>query len=344
MRQDDAVVHSGLHVVFLLWIALLLILSRLQPDFYLEVLQEDRFVEWLTATLFIAAGVLRLRAAWQTRRLFDGLVGLFCIFVGGEEFSWGQRLLGFTPPDVFLERNTQQEFTLHNFADFFGKPKGVLILALLGYGLLLPLAQRFGLRRFAERIGATAPTLSLLPWFVMAAVLLIWYPVDLTGEWVEALAAMLFLIAAPVTHRSRWFFGAAIAALALTLVSARGITRSRTAISCTSTETRALLQDIAVLLDADADMFNMNVHKRLYSAIEAGYLPDVLINFETVPCPGEDSDDVAERRRYGLDPWGMAYWVKSELDGQGRVVITVYSFGPNRKRDHDDVASYARIE
>ncbi|HEY3394771.1 MAG TPA: hypothetical protein VGK58_18845, partial [Lacipirellulaceae bacterium] len=209
MRQDDAAVHIGLHVVFLSWIVALLTLSQLAPGFYFEVLQEDRFVEWLTATVFIAAAALRLSFAWQTRRVFDGLVGLFCIFVGGEEFSWGQRLFGFMPPAVFLERNTQQEFTVHNFADVFGEPKGVLILALLGYGLLLPLARRFGLRSFLDRVGATAPSLRLVPWFVIAAGLLIWYPVDLTGEWVEALAAVLFLVSVPPLRRSgSWFAGA----------------------------------------------------------------------------------------------------------------------------------------
>jgi hypothetical protein len=344
MRQDGAAVHNGLHVVFVLWIALLLMLSQLAPAFYLEALQEDRFVEWLTATMFIAAGLLRLRAALQTRRVFDGLIGLFCIFVGGEEFSWGQRLLGFMPPAGFLERNTQQEFTVHNFADVFGEPKGILILALLGYGLLLPLARRVGLRRLLERAGASAPVISLIPWFVIAAGLLLWYPVELTGEWVEALAALLFLVASPPAQRGWWFAGSAIAALALTLISARGIASSRTAIACARAETRALLHDITTLLDADADLFQNNVDKRLYSTVEAGYLPDVLINYEMVPCRGEERDDAAERRRYGLDPWGMAYWVKSELDAANRVVITVYSFGANRKRDQNDVASYARIE
>src|SRR5688572_16915438 len=97
---------------------------------YESLMQEDRFLEWLTAVLFAIAGVVRLRTAIINRRWFDGLVALFCLFVAGEEFSWGQRLLGYTPPDWFLAHNIQQEATLHNFADVFGRPKWSLISVL----------------------------------------------------------------------------------------------------------------------------------------------------------------------------------------------------------------------
>ncbi|HEY0810713.1 MAG TPA: hypothetical protein VGD49_11160, partial [Longimicrobiales bacterium] len=212
-----------IHAAFAAWIVGMLVFSSISPPFYYSILQEDRFVEWLTAMVFLAAGILHSRAAIKSRRLFDGLVGLFCIFVGGEEFSWGQRLLGFTPPDVFLEHNTQQEFTLHNFADIFGQPKGVLILALAGYGVALPLLRRLSLGRLLDKVGATPPPLPLAPWFTIAAILLVWYPVEFTGEWVEALAGTLFLSAAPAWHRGRWLAGAAATAGVLTVISARGI-------------------------------------------------------------------------------------------------------------------------
>ena len=333
-----------IHAAFATWIVGMLVLSSISPPFYYNILQEDRFVEWLTATVFLAAGILHLRGAIRSRRLFDGLVGLFCIFVGGEEFSWGQRLLGFTPPDVFLEHNTQQEFTLHNFADIFGQPKGVLILALAGYGVMLPALRRLSAARLLDKVGATPPPLQLTPWFAIAAILLVWYPVEFTGEWVEALAATLFLSATPAWHRARWFGGAAAAAGVLTVISARGISRSPAAVQCARIETRALLQDIGSVLDTDADLFHDEVHKRLQSAIEAGYLPDVLINYETARCGADSDDEIPARRRYGLDPWGMPYWIRSGTDEHGRAVITVYSFGPNRKRDRDDIASHARIE
>ena len=84
------------------------------------------------------------------------LLALFCLGVAGEEISWGQRLFGFKPPDVFLERNYQQELNLHNVLmkdtglGFALASKHLVMAIALGYGLLWPLLVRLSpLRRFA---------------------------------------------------------------------------------------------------------------------------------------------------------------------------------------------------
>ncbi|MFN2517287.1 MAG: hypothetical protein ABR556_13850 [Pyrinomonadaceae bacterium] len=124
----------------------------------------------------------------------DGLVALFCIFVAGEEFSWGQRLLGFYSPEYFLANNFQQELNLHNLPGSFLKPKWILIIALAGYGVLLPLVWRYVRQshRFLTFVGASAPPMPLIPWFIAAIAILMWYPLTLTGEWVELFAGALF--------------------------------------------------------------------------------------------------------------------------------------------------------
>ena len=275
-----------IHGAAALWIGSMLLLSSQNPPLYDALLQEDRFVEWLTAALFIGAGVLRVVDGVRRRRWFDLLVGVFCIFVGGEEFSWGQRLLGFTPPDVFLEHNTQQEFTLHNFADIFGKPKGALILALLGYGLLVPLLARF------PRLGASRATAHIRVWVVVAAVLLIWYPVDLTGEWVEALAGGLFLVAAPLPVKRRAATGvvAVVAAVALTFVSARRAGSGGIVVECARLEARALLADIVAGLGDYGDLLERNVHKRIFTAVDDGYMGSEWRAYRAVQCEGESGE------------------------------------------------------
>jgi hypothetical protein len=151
-----------------------LALAYFAPERYEPLMEEDRAVEWATVLLFLAAGVVRGYHAVVTRRVFDGLVALFCIFVAGEEISWGQRLIGYTPPAAFLEHNTQQEANLHNFAEVFGRPKWMLVVALGGYGLLLPALTRLTpARRLLGRVGATAPGLAVVPWFAAAIALLI---------------------------------------------------------------------------------------------------------------------------------------------------------------------------
>ena len=152
------------HVLMAIWVATMVLLGINATDTYESLLQEDRFIEWWTVPLFAMAGVFALRRAIRERRIFDALVGVFCIFVAGEEFSWGQRLLGLTPPAAFLEHNYQQELTIHNFADLFGQPKTVLILALAGFGILLPVAALSARgRQMLGRVGATSPPLPATP-------------------------------------------------------------------------------------------------------------------------------------------------------------------------------------
>jgi hypothetical protein len=323
-----------IHVGAALWIGALLSLARFAPLEYNALVQEDRFIEWWTVTLFAAAAIVRLRAAWPKRRIFDLLVAAFCVFVAGEEFSWGQRLLGFTPPASFLEHNTQQELTLHNFAEVFGRPKFTLMAVLFGYGILLPLVARWPTgKRWLERVGASTPAPSTIVWFVVAIILLLIYPVDFTGEWVEVLVGALFFLAARPAPRTVVWGGLAtiIVALGLSAFSARSVASDSGSVACARTEADALVRDITSGGAATAELteHSGSVHKRVYTTVQDGYIDaGALHGFQSVGC--------GKSKEYVLDPWGMAYWVRVSRDqGEGRT-ITVYSMGPNRKRDHTD--------
>lgn len=333
------------HLIAGLWVGGLFALHFTMPQSYAAWLQEDRFVEWLTVALFAAAAFLHGRAAVRERRVFDLAVVAFLVFVAGEEFSWGQRLFGFTPPDVFLEHNTQQEFTLHNFADVFGKPKGVLTLALMGYGVVLPPIALSGAgKRLLARIGATPPPIHTAVWFAVAAALLVWYPLDFTGEWVEALAGALFFLSARPAARTMLiaFGGAVVLATALSHVSARGTANHPSMRECARRETAALVQDIT-RGGAGLDRLHRrlgSIHKRLYTAFNDGYVdPQRLMTYRRIAC--------GKSQEYLLDPWGMPYWMRvaASVDNDAREV-QVYSMGPNRRRDStsgevraDDVGS-----
>lgn len=326
------------------------------PDQYAAAMQEDRVVEWWTTALFATAGVIHLTRAVRRRRVFDGLVGLFCLFVAGEEISWGQRLLGFTPPAPFLARNTQQEFNLHNFTDLLGKPKWLLAMALVGYGVLLPLVARTSTgQAVLRRIGAHAPVPALAPWFAVAVALLAWYPVEFTGEWVECLAGFLFVVAMVSPWRSAGLaIGATLAAaFGLAAFSAHGGAGDPARVACARSEASALLSDL--LGDgtvADDLVEGGTIHKRVWTAAADGYLElDRAVAFQSARCAGAAAADAPGRRRYAVDPWGTAYWIKTLRSKSGTESsagrVLVYSFGPNRRRDgnaddaggdrHDDV-------
>ena len=314
-------------VTFCVWLAMR------RPEAYAAAMQEDRAIEWLTVFVFAAAGVIVLRRAIVARRAFDGLVGLFLLFVAGEEMSWGQRLLGLTPPSYFLEHNTQQEMNLHNFADVFGSPKDPFVYVLAGYAVLLPVAARVRrLPPLLQRMGATPPPLATIPWFLLAMALLSWYPFRFTGEWTELLAGSAFLAAAGATARALSVLAPSSLAFAFSMqaLSARGGGDAGFA-ACASREIAALQRALAPELSAGG-----NAHRRVWTFVDLGRLDrDIVASaLASVSCPGESS----QRRTFAVDPWGTAYWVRVRRQDSASAV-TVYSFGPNRRRDEggDDI-------
>jgi hypothetical protein len=366
-------VPALVHVALGLWVVAMLLTARLAPAAYDGLVQEDRLVEWWTVFLFLAAAALGARRALRGRRAFDALVALFCFFVAGEEVSWGQRLAGYTPPEFFLANNTQQEANLHNFHGALGKPKWLLIAALVGYGVILPAAawlaegarggRRAGAPRLAARVldtlGASAPPRALAPWFATAVALLVWYPVEFTGEWVEAMSGGLFLAALPLGGAALGGSAAVglVAAALLTAVGGRMV-RSGGAegarLACARAEVDALLADVTRGRAAAEPLYDAGrVHKRAWTMGEDGYLAlDAARQLAATRCAGEDPESGARRRRYAVDPWGTAYWIDvRRRDDEGQRRVTVYSFGPNRRRDgagapgtsDDDVAAVGAL-
>lgn len=329
-------VPGAYHVAAFAYVALCLWFAADRPHAYREAMQEDRLVEWASVFVFATAGIAQLIRAVRGRRPFDVLVGLFLIFVAGEEMSWGQRLLGLTPPSYFLEHNTQQEMNLHNFGTVFGGPKGPFTLVLLGYAVLMPLVALVDPgRKLLHRIGATPPPLSSIPWFVTAIVLFMWYPVSFTGEWNELLAGSAFLVASGLTARALLAIAPVglVSALALTAWSARG--RDDPArIACATAELAA----IADALQTDV-LGTSPAHKRVWTFVGDGRIgvASLRARLAEVECAGGHH---AARRQFAVDPWGSAYWMRITREDI-LATVTIYSFGPNRRRDIDPAASRA---
>lgn len=323
-------VPAAYHVAACSFVAGCLWLASNRPEAYREAVQEDRLIEWASVVVFAAAGLAQMIRAIRFRRPFDGLVALFLLFVAGEEMSWGQRLLGLTPPSYFLEHNTQQEMNLHNFGTVFGGPKGPFTLMLVGYAILMPLVALVDRgRALLDRIGATPPAVGSLPWFVAAIVLFMWYPVSFTGEWNELLAGSAFLVASGLSTWALAAIGPAglLLAFALTMYSARGA-NDPVRRACATAELNA----IAAALRTDV-LGSSPAHKRVWT-----FVADDRIDVDTLraqlsgtACEGTSH---AERRRFAVDPWGTAYWMRITR-GETVATVTIYSFGPNRRRDLD---------
>lgn len=359
-QASDSVVPVLFHVLAASWILGMLLLGRFAPDRYYMLMQEDRIVEWGTVWLFLAAGVIGFRNSIRRRRIFDGLVALFCLFIAGEEFSWGQRLLGFYSPEYFLANNFQQEVNIHNLPGSFLKPKWVFIIALAGYGVLLPLLSRVRrLNRLIALVGASVPPIQIMPWFVAAILLMLWYPLTLTGEWVEFLAGSLFLVATRLQPKMLWINLLLAVVFGFTMIGIGGaIERGRdiARLPCARAETESLLNDVISGEAATNKLWRRSsIHVRIWTALDEGYLrPELIREFDGTRCEGAAAQNVGMRKQYGIDPWGTAYWISVEKLSDDERKVVVYSFGPNRGRDGqrdtlgqseagDDIAASGRL-
>jgi len=71
------------------------------------------------------------------------LVTLACIYIAGEEISWGQQLVGWGTPEWVKEVNDQRETNLHNTSSWFDqKPRVLLEIFVLVGGIFLPIKRK----------------------------------------------------------------------------------------------------------------------------------------------------------------------------------------------------------
>ena len=168
---------GGLYAGGMLLLALVVVaLSYVAPVAYIYAITEDYWVEHATFVAFMLAGAFFLWAAVlepDYRRLGPMAFALAAFFVGMEEVSWGQRIVGFETPELLEAYNYQGELTLHNI--WFPRHTVVGTVVML-FGVLVPaLARRWtvfgGLMR---RMAVPLPRPLLQPLFLVAGALLVY--------------------------------------------------------------------------------------------------------------------------------------------------------------------------
>ena len=330
-------------------------------------MQEDAWAEWATVYAFGGAAVVIGRRLWRWRKTpeFEGLlprlgllgVAAFCVFVAGEEISWGQRLLAFKPPEVFLQENFQQELNVHNLlkdkelAGFSLDSRFLVAVIAIGYGWFLPLVRAWkwsGLDKLRPTLDAMAPPIELVWAFGAVAVVELSYPADLAGEACELVLGLLFLLAALMHAGGREPLARGEISGRVPLVAAAplllGVVTQPVVMAVVygpDEELVAQTQDELRMLQTDliGDAVRpklrrkRRVHKRLFTAVQVGYFaPDggeFLEGQSTIALKDADNPR-RDRKGYYLDPWNNPYWVLVMRKGRRGVF---YSFGPNRRRD-----------
>lgn len=150
-------------------------LAHLSPVAYVYAVTEDYWIEHGTFVAFMLAGGLFLWAAVLEpgfRTLGPVAFALGAFFVGLEEVSWGQRIIGFETPELLEPHNWQGEMSLHNI--WFPKHVVTGSLVILFGVLLPPLASRWGpLGKLLDRLAVPLPGPPLMPLFLVSGALLI---------------------------------------------------------------------------------------------------------------------------------------------------------------------------
>ena len=314
----------------------LLLLGKLSPERYKLWLQEDGPLEWLTVWSFLLAACIFVAVAYRKDDRLDRAMAIalaaFCVFVAGEELSSGQRLFTFQPPELFLDKNFQQEANLHNLLKGIFDSRWQVFLIAFGYGVVAPLA---AWRRWLP--ASLAPHAATVIGGAAVALVELSYPVELSGEVAEAMLGLFFVHdAATRLHATPAVAGRL--ALALSGGAALAAVLMPPALDATLyradpervARAKAELAALALHLEEGGAKARLarkrRVHKRVYTAVRARYL--------SAPAAADTTNNSeALRLRYQLDPWQQPYWLLFSPDGRDHGEALLYSFGPNRRRD-----------
>jgi len=139
-----------------------------------------------------------------------GLFTLGCLFIAGEEVSWGQRIFDWSTPTALERVNKQGETTVHNIAGVSSVTNlAMLLIGAVGFAAPL-LAARYGARLPRDFTRYVVPPLFLTPAFLMLfaykAIRLTLFPHPQSatvsfGEWPEFCLAYGLFALALLTHR-----------------------------------------------------------------------------------------------------------------------------------------------
>lgn len=106
------------------WFVLLAVIlgaKLLSPSTFQYFVREDSLSEYAQSAFYLLGSFFALLTVSQCLRnrlrlhaALYSILALGLFFIGMEEVSWGQRIVGITNPDYFNKHNVQNELTLHN--------------------------------------------------------------------------------------------------------------------------------------------------------------------------------------------------------------------------------------
>ncbi|MCK5013093.1 MAG: hypothetical protein KAS66_04690 [Candidatus Omnitrophica bacterium] len=170
-----------------------------RPVLYTYLVTEDYWGEYGTAVCCLLAAFLIIWAMFRDKSLrksgyFLFTLGLF--FLGMEEISWGQRIVGVETPHIIAQYNFQEEINVHNL--FRPLPLELIAaIVILGWMVALPFLRSKSkmMDRWISKLGIPLVPVQQWPFFILVLVFL-FDPVtirsDEIGELFLGFAFLLF--------------------------------------------------------------------------------------------------------------------------------------------------------
>jgi hypothetical protein len=98
------------------------------------------------------------------------VAALACLFIGGEEVSWGQHIFFWQEPTLVTAVNNEGELSLHNINKGFERaPRTLLEIGVFSGGLVVPLLCAYAPWLRQSRLALFLPAAALLPTALFAS-------------------------------------------------------------------------------------------------------------------------------------------------------------------------------
>lgn len=163
--------------IWFLWLPILVIVVQLAYEVthdasQLAVMMSENgpveLAQWIVITMAALVAFVTLPKVPPKKDpfLFAWLLiaGLACVYISGEEVSWGQHFLNWDTPSYWAVVNDQQETNLHNTTSWLDqKPRLILMIGIVLGGIIFPILQKFKPGALPEKFNIIYPTAAFMP-------------------------------------------------------------------------------------------------------------------------------------------------------------------------------------
>lgn len=123
-----------------------------------------QFFVLLWAAVLAACNILKFARFAKFLTIWMALAFVSCLWVAGEEVSWGQQFLEWNTPEFWSGINDQNETNLHNTSSWLDqKPRLILELGIYFGGIVLPLLRKYKEQWVPQKFNAIYPAQWLMP-------------------------------------------------------------------------------------------------------------------------------------------------------------------------------------